>query len=117
MRSVLKGFALATLVSKNLVPNDLDVRGTLTRMAGEQIATSDAELTKSRSNLGTVQEIVSDAKVRNSSEKSSLEIWKSKLIGIDEYDSATALEAVQTQLETLYTLTARLTGLSLTDYL
>ncbi|MGD9917155.1 MAG: flagellin [Paenirhodobacter sp.] len=117
LRNLLKGFALATLVSENLVPDDIDVRATLTRAAGEQIATADAELTTVRSELGTVQEIVSDAQVRNSAEKSSLAIAKNKLIGIDEYDSATALEAVQTQLETLYTLTARLTGLSLTDYL
>lgn len=117
LRDMLKGFALATLISEKQVPDGLELRSSLTRTAGEQILTASATLTTRRSEIGTVQEIVSDAQVRNSAEKSSLEISKSRLIGIDEYDTATALEAVQSQLETLYTLTARLSGLSLTDYL
>lgn len=117
LRNVLKGFALATLVSEKLVPNDSELRTVLTRTAGEKIVTADAELTTVRSELGTAQEVVSNAQTRNSAEISSLKISKNELIGIDEYDSATALDAVQTQLETLYTLTARLTGLTLTDYL
>lgn len=117
LRDTLKGFALATLVARNLVPDDASLRVSLTETAGERIASSNVALTTLRSGLGTTQGIIEDSKTRNSSEQSALELSKESLIGIDEYDSATALEAVQSQLETLYTLTTRLSQLSLTDYL
>lgn len=117
LRDTLKGFALATLVSENLVPSDLTTRSSLTRAAGERIITADAKLAGLRSELGTTESIIADAQTRNSAEKTSLKLAKNELIGIDPYDTATALEAAQSQLETLYTLTTRLSQLSLTDYL
>lgn len=117
LRDTLKGFALATLISEGATPDDPATRSALAQAAGEQIIAADVQMSTLRSELGTTQSIVAEAQTRNASEKSSLEISKGELIGIDEYDSATALEAVQTQLETLYTLTSRLSQLSLTDYL
>lgn len=117
LRDTLKGFALATLVARDLVPDDDALRANLTETAGERIASSNVSLTTLRADLGTTQGIIEDSKTRNSSEKSALQLSREALIGIDEYDSATALEAVQSQLETLYTLTTRLSQLSLTDYL
>ncbi len=46
-----------------------------------------------------------------------MEIARTELIGADPYDTATEMEAVQGQLETLYTVTARLSRLSLADFL
>ena len=39
------------------------------------------------------------------------------MVGVDGYDTATALQETQARLETLYTLTARLSRLKLADYL
>ena len=55
--------------------------------------------------------------IRNAAEASALQIARNGLVAADPYDTATAIQAVQTQIETLYTLTARLSRLSLTDYL
>lgn len=117
LRDTLKGFALATLIAENAVPDDIALRSALAQTAGEQMMASDVRLSTLRSDLGTTESIIAQAQTRNSAEKMSLELSKSEMIGIDEYDSATALEAVQAQLETLYTLTSRLSQLSLTDYL
>lgn len=117
VRNLLKGFALASLIAEGQVPDVLTTRSALTQAAGERILTSDAELSVLRSELGTVESIILESQTRNAAQKTSLELAKGELIGIDAYETATALEAVQSQLETLYTLTSRLSQLSLTDYL
>jgi len=117
VRELLQGFAMAALVGRNLVPSDPELRAQLSRTAGEQILTSAGPLTATRAAIGTAQEAIATAQARNTSESAALELSRGQIIGVDEYDTATALEALQSQLETLYTLTARLSGLSLTDYL
>lgn len=117
LRDALKGFALAALVAQDLVPDTHDLRVSLAQTAGEKIISAEGNLTALQSELGTTEGIISSAQTRNAAQKTSLQIAKGELIGVDAYESATALEAVQTQLDTLYTLTTRLSQLSLTDYL
>ena len=54
---------------------------------------------------------------RNQAELLSLELAQSDLVGADPYRLATELEAVQTNLEMLYSITARLSRLNLTDFI
>ncbi|MBZ4022060.1 hypothetical protein CKO11_06265 [Rhodobacter sp. TJ_12] len=117
IRELLKGFALATLVSQDAVPNNQTARAFVMQAAGERMVTADAALSTVRANVGLVEGQLESAQTRNTAQKSSLEIAKNELIGVDPYDGATALEAVQSQLETLYTLTSRVSQLSLTDYI
>ncbi len=117
IRDVLKGFALAALVGEGRVPESVPLRAQLTNEAGERIMTVDANLTQARTSIGTAEGLIAEAQTRNSTELSSLTVARTKLIEADPYESATALEAVQTQIETLYTLTSRLSSLTLTDYL
>jgi len=60
---------------------------------------------------------IDGATARNTAESSALELARAELIAIDPYKAATDLTSVQTQLETLYALTARLSRLSLVEYL
>ena len=117
LRDVLKGFALATLVAKNEDLYTADTKSMLIQAAGERIVTADGEMATLRSELGAVEAIISDAQTRNAAQKASLELAKSELIGVDPYDTATALDAVESQIETLYKLTTRISQLSLTDYM
>lgn len=117
IRNMLKGFAMATLVARDLVPDNTETRALVIRAAGERITAGQSEVTNLSSELGTVEGIISDAQTRNSAQQTALGLARKDLIGVDDYESATALEAAQSQMETLYTLTSRLTKLSLTDYL
>lgn len=117
IRDVLKGFALAALVGEGRVPNSITTRAQLTEIAGSKIMTVDASLTAERTKIGTAEGLVAEAQTRNSAETSSLTLARTAMIEADPYETATALEAVKTQIETLYTLTSRLSALSLTDYL
>jgi flagellar hook-associated protein 3 FlgL len=67
--------------------------------------------------LGLTQARIDQAQTRNTAEQSMLEIARADLVAIDPFEAATRMEAAQTQLETLYSVTARLSRLSLVDFL
>lgn len=117
LRQTLTGFAMAALVGRDMVPQDDQLRADLAQAAGEHLLSAESALVSFRADLGVAEAAIEDARTRNSAEKSSLELARAELIGADPYESATALQAIETQLETLYTLTARLSALSLADYL
>lgn len=117
LRDVLKGLALSALVAKGMVPSDPALKSRLLDESGRQVLSASSALTSARAEVGVAEEAVSSAQTRNRAERSSLETARLGMVAADPYDTATALKAVQTQLETLYALTSRLSGMHLTDYL
>ena len=117
IRDVIKGFAIASLMADGLYEGDQGARSTLSVAAGERILSGNSSLTGLAAEIGSKQGKIADAQTRNQAESTSLKLARTELISVDPYESATALEAVSTQLETLYTLTSRLSRLSLADYI
>lgn len=117
LRDALKGLAIAALVSDGALMGDDSERARLTRIAGERVVTADGALALLRARIGITEGQIASSAARNAAETSALMIARSGMITADPYDTATALEAVQTQIETLYTLTARLSRLSFADYM
>jgi len=70
-----------------------------------------------RAAVGTVEAQIDKAAANNAAQRTAFEIARSEITAIDPFRTATELEAVSAQLETLYTLTARLSRLKLSDYL
>lgn len=117
IRDLLKGFALAALIDAGTLSVDLDETVTLARLTGEKFLTADSGMAILRAEVGSVEAHIETISAKNASEKFALEIARADITSIDPYRVATELEAVQLQLETLYTLTARLSRLSLAEYL
>ncbi len=117
LREVMKGFALAALVGEGVLAGDQAEQLELLKTAGERMISADQGLTALRAQVGQAQERIEAAEVRNTAEKTSLELARNKLIAVDPYDAASQLEATYSQLETYYTITARLSRLSFTDYM
>ncbi len=117
VRQVLKGFALAALVSDGVLAGNTQERAALTLKAGERLLGGDSSLALLRADVGTAQARIEAASARNASERSALEITRSKLTSADPYKTATELESARTQLESIYRLTARLSRLSLSEFL
>lgn len=117
VRDLLKGLALASLVAEGALAGDATARAALTRSAGEMVMAASGQATSLAARVGSTEAQIEDAVTRNTAETSALEIARTGMTAADPYDTATALEAVQGQLETLYVLTARLAELKLTDYL
>ena len=60
---------------------------------------------------------VEQADTRNGAQQTALSLARSNLVAADPYETASALTQTEGNLQTLYALTARLSRLSLTDYL
>ena len=70
-----------------------------------------------RIRLGSTEANIINTGVQNDAEKSALETARLGLLSVDPYETAAKLQEAQTQLETLFSITARLSRLSLVNYL
>ncbi len=117
LRELIKGFALAVLASDGVLSGKPEEQRMLLRKAGEHILSSQHGLSELRAHIGASQAGIETAISRNESEAASLEIARNSLLSADPYKTAGELEAVRGNLEMLYTLTARISRLSLANYL
>ena len=78
---------------------------------------STGQVVSLQAEVGISESKIEAASVRNSAERSSLEIARNDLLSIDPYQAATELEQVQFQLESLFAITSRMSQLSLVNYL
>ncbi|WOI56330.1 flagellin [Palleronia sp. LCG004] len=85
--------------------------------AGAQMLRSSDELTDHRAVIGANEGRIELAETRNANEETALQKARADLIGIDPFETASRLRETELQLETLYAMTARLSRLSLTNYL
>lgn len=117
VRDTLKHLALGALAGDMSDPLDLDTRRTLQQTAGESLLTSASSFFGMQARLGYAEGRVEEASVRISAQQTSYGIARNELVSADPFETATRLQAVQLQLETQFALTARLSRLSLTEYL
>jgi flagellar hook-associated protein 3 FlgL len=117
IRATLKGFGMAALLQQGLFNGDPALQAGLIRRAGEVLAEGQNSRALLAGQLGTAEGLIENARARNTAEESALQISRVSLVSVDPYDAAAALQEAQGQLETLYALTARLSRLSLVDFL
>jgi len=115
--AVLKGLALASLLQHGALSGDNASRAQLALRASIVLSNAQAPFLEVTARLGTIEATIANAGIRNDAEKSSLEIARLGLLAVDPYEAATKLQDSQTQLETLYAVTARMARLSLVNYL
>ena len=113
----LKGLAMVALLAEGALEGNAAQQVELAKIAGTTILGNQTAFSALRADLGTAQARIEQASARNSSETSALQIARSDIVSADPYGTATELQNLEVQLETIYTLTARLSRLSLTDYL
>lgn len=116
-RETLKNLALAALVSEGALAGDLAGQAELLERAGNGLLSTGDAQTNMRANLGAVEAQIEMTAVQTAAEISAMEIARTGLLEVDPYTAATELEQVQTQLETLYALTSRMSRMSLVDFL
>jgi flagellar hook-associated protein 3 FlgL len=117
IRETLAALAMAALLDRGVLGADTDQRGQLARRAGERLIETETDRTILAARIGTAQQRIADAETRNAAEETSLQIARSRLVAVDGYEAATRLTEAESQLDTLYAITARLQRLSLADYL
>lgn len=116
-RAVLKGLALAAIAGDTDNALDPTGRALLMKEGGRSLANGGHETTLARASVGLKQEMIEQAATRNVAERTSLGIARSDLLSADPYETSSALTQAEANLQNLYALTARLSRLSLTEYL
>lgn len=111
LREVLKGAALAMFAP----PGGPEAEAL--KQAGLVLSSAAPGLAALRGDLGRSEAQVAETTAALSARRSDLGQQRNDLTGADPYDTAARLQQVQLQLETHYTVTARLSRLSLSAYL
>lgn len=117
LRATLKGVLMGALLGQGLLAGQPEARAALARRAGESLAETAPDRAHLSARIGIAEARIAAAETRNAAETSSLQTARNGMVGVDGYDTATALQEAQSRLEMLYTLTARLSRLSLSDYM
>lgn len=92
-------------------------RAALVETAGQDLLSAESGVIALRARVGYGQETIETVTTRLTAEGHALDLAISDLTAADPYDTASALEAAQLQLETLYAVQARLSSLGLAGYL
>jgi flagellar hook-associated protein 3 FlgL len=117
VRDTLRGLAMSALLDRGVLAASVQERATLAGSSGEALIAARDGLVSLRGIVGDAEASVERARVRNETESAAAERARATIIEADPFQAATELQAVQGQLETLYAITARLSGLSLTNFL
>ncbi|MBF9042662.1 hypothetical protein HKCCE4037_04950 [Rhodobacterales bacterium HKCCE4037] len=117
VRETLTALALATLASDEPSPLLADEREALIAISGQKVLNSETSLVALRARIGSEEAHIEEAKVAAEAARGAMELEYGRLVDADPYRTATELEAVTLQLESLYILTARMSRLNLTEFL
>lgn len=117
LHGTLKGLVLAALLGETGFARDRVAQTALASLAGAALTAAGDGRTAAAGRLGLVQERIATAETRNGAEATALGIARADLIAVDGYDTASRLAEAESRLQTIYTLTARLSSLSLVNFL
>lgn len=116
-RSVLRNAAVAVLATDPSLGLYVDAQNALLRVAGEGLLNNDHGLTGLRADMGYAEARIEEASSRNAAARTSLEYARNELLAADPFETASRLEEVQFQLESLYAVTVRTSRLTLLSFL
>ena len=113
----LKALATAAILDLGLFSGQPDFRAEIAQTSAEYLLSSSDALAEAQSQIGTGQGTIERARTRIAAERSVLEIARSEIVDADPFEAGTRLQTAQIQLETIYTITSRLSTLSLVNFL
>lgn len=114
-----KSLVLASVISSQLVNSGLSTgalavaNDTTTKLAGSAISGIDTQ----RAQIGLSQERVEKANTYMSAQKTIIDTQLNDLVGVDTYEASTRLTTLLNQVETSYTITSKIQGLSLVNFI
>ena len=113
----LSGLAVLALAGSDETIALLNGKSETLLAATDTLAAGQAALTNVRAERGIQQKQISDQQEYLSLEKTILNQAFNQMTGRDQYEAASELKQLETALDAAYTLTARLSNLSLLNYL
>ena len=113
LRDTLKGLAVVALMGQGLLSASTTDQHALLLAAGSRLLNTNDDLTGLRAGIGFAEERIETARVRGEAEATGLEAALGVLINADPYETALCLQEAETRVATIYTITARISSLSL----
>ena len=117
VRAQFSALALGALLGRNVLAGNLIEQGEIASLAGERLIASNDRLVALQASIGVSEAQVDRASVEVKSQLDGLQIAKTELIEVDPYEVAIKLQNAEIQLQSIYAITARLSRLSLVEYL
>ncbi|MFN3953838.1 MAG: hypothetical protein ACK4LQ_05240 [Pararhodobacter sp.] len=117
IRSQFMATAMAALLDNGAVNLDAMGQRELALATVQAMESNNQGLTDLQAQIGFGQELLDQRRIRLSLEKDGLQVSRHGMIGVDEFQSASHLEETRHRLELLYAVTARVSRLSLLEYL
>ncbi|MBY6140111.1 flagellar biosynthesis protein FlgL [Leisingera daeponensis] len=117
LKHTLQSYVITALADEPSLGLSEDVKIDLVIEASSELSESEDRLIKVQADVGFIEGRLDAINTRNEASKTSLSIVKNNLVSADPYETYTRLQEAQTQLEGLYTVTARSSQLSLLKYI
>lgn len=116
-RAMLKGLTAAALLGDPASPLPATEMRKMARLSAETLLAGNEKMITLAAQLGISEGRIEAAQSRNAADLLAHEMAQADLVRSDPERLAIELEAVQTNLESVYAITARLSRMSLTDFL
>jgi flagellar hook-associated protein 3 FlgL len=117
VRDLLKATAVAALSTDTGIAVTTQERSGMFTKATTALVSAGSGIVNMQAAAGAEEARVDAAKARLTAQVSALSLMRNDMVSADPFETASELEQVQIQLETHYTVTARLSRLSLVGYL
>ncbi len=115
--SVLRAQALAAVVDGGAFAGDAAAQLELLGAAGQRMLEAREDVLALRAKVGVSQNTIERARAERTSERETLSLARARLIATDDLEAASTYQTLAVQLETIYTVTARLSSLRFTNFM
>lgn len=117
LRDNLRAAAVAALATDPVLGLSKPDQQELFLLIGQEALGELDQITGLQAQVGFAQSRIEGIEARNAAEATSLTVARNTLLEADPFSTATQLEEVQFQLQSLYSVTVRMSQLSLVNYL
>jgi len=116
-RDILQNMAVLAIADDPALALTEAEQSEIFQKSTDKILSSQNAIIEAQAQVGFTQSKIEATSVRLSAERTSLEMAHNDLLASDPYEAAIELEQVQFQLESLFSITARMSQLSLVNFI
>lgn len=117
IRDILRGTIIAAIAGDGTLALDHKTKGELLRESGDALFSATSTISRLQARIGEVEERITLIQVSQSAQKTTFASARNDMVRADPFETATLLQETQRQLELQFTTTARMSQLSLVNYL
>ncbi len=117
VKDLLKGLATAAAFGHSTMPGMPGADAEILGASAQSIRDAEQDLIAVRTDLGFAEENIAVTQTLITAEVGALQLAKLELVGVDAFDASVRFADIENQLNALYTVTARVSNLTFTNFL